>query len=235
MNAAHVLLVEAAVLVVVGGLAADADADDGRGALRQPVGEIDAGLRDRFARRNDRELRHAIEHGDLTIVEMLGRIVALNLRGNLLVQLIRVRNRDVRETGHALLQRRAVGADGVTDRRNNSGACNDNAIHVIHVFLATRFSIARTMSPTLWKSFISVSLALNGIWMSNFSSSSITSSMTSSDSTPRSVSLSLICTVLLFACLAMIWTVSAATSLIEPDLSRSAAIARARQPLSAAL
>ena len=45
------------------------------------------GLRDRFARRNHRELRHAVQHGELTVVEMLRRIEILNFRGDFLVQL----------------------------------------------------------------------------------------------------------------------------------------------------
>ena len=74
------LLVEPPELVVVGRLAADADADDGRRPLRQSVREIDAGLRDRLARRDHRELRHAVHHRDLAVVEIFRRIVVLNFR-----------------------------------------------------------------------------------------------------------------------------------------------------------
>ena len=55
----------------MGGLAADAGADDGRGAHRQRHVENEAGLRDRLARRHDGELRDAVERRQLPLGKML--------------------------------------------------------------------------------------------------------------------------------------------------------------------
>ena len=101
MNPRHVLLVDAPELIVVRGLPAGAGADDRCGTLRQAVREIETGLHDRFAGRNDRKLRYAVQHGELTFVEMLRRIEILNFRGDFLVQLFRKRNCDVCDSRQA--------------------------------------------------------------------------------------------------------------------------------------
>ena len=52
--------------------------------------EGDRSLRNRFARRHHRELRDAVEGGNLPLVEMLERIEILDLGGDLLAEFLRL-------------------------------------------------------------------------------------------------------------------------------------------------
>src|SRR2546427_12002123 len=85
---ARAFLVELAIVLVLRGLAADRGADDGRGALGKTARERKARLRDRLARGDHGELRHAVHEGELALVEMLARIEALHLGDDLLDELI---------------------------------------------------------------------------------------------------------------------------------------------------
>jgi hypothetical protein len=136
----------------MGGLSADPGPDDGRRLLRKPLVERDRGRRDGFARRHHRELRHAIQGHDLAIVEMRLRLEAFDLGDDLLQQLIRRHQRDGADSAHALEQARPIRGGAVSDRRYGAKAGDDDAVHAIHVLLATSVWIARTMSPTVTNS-----------------------------------------------------------------------------------
>ena len=103
----------------MGGLAADACADDAGCAHRQRQVEGDGGLCDRRARGHHGELRNAVERGELTLLEMLERVEVLDLGGDFLGQLFRRRSLgDRAEAADPLLETVPVGSNAVAERGN---------------------------------------------------------------------------------------------------------------------
>src|SRR5665213_4017000 len=171
--------------------AADTTTDDTGGSHRQRHVEAQARVRDRFARRDHRDLRDAIESRQLTLLEMLERIVVFNFGDDFLRQLFRRRRQcNGTETRYSALQSVPIGCDRVTQRGNSAQASNNDTAHADHdFFLATSFSMALTTSPTVSNSVRGLLvLALKGISISNFSSRSKIISTASSDSRPRASS-----------------------------------------------
>jgi hypothetical protein len=150
-DARFLLDIDAAEALIVGGLAADAGAQNGRGAHRQRHVEDEARLRDRLAGGDHRELRDAVERGELPFGKVRERIEVLHFGSDFLSQLlIRRRERNRAEPAHARFQLLPVGRDGVAERRDRAEAGDDNTIHVDHdFFCATRSSTALTTSPTV--------------------------------------------------------------------------------------
>ncbi len=100
MQARVVLAVEAPRRFVVGVLAADAGADhDGRVLAEAVAREVDAGLRDRLARRDERKLRDAVEQDQLLLVEVRQRIEIAHFGGDAEAQRFARQRGDRRDRG----------------------------------------------------------------------------------------------------------------------------------------
>ena len=87
----------------------------------------------RFTRCDHRELRHAIQHPPLTVIEMLGRSKILDLCDDLLGQLIRRDDSRLRDPGDATDKVRPIGRSRVSDRRDDTpSGHNDTMLHLMY-------------------------------------------------------------------------------------------------------
>src|SRR5262249_44244411 len=120
--------------MVDGAPAADARSHDDGGfePERLILHEIDAGIRNRFSGRDQRELRVAVVDEQLAFVEALGLVVVLHLGGDLDVDLVDWRLREAADAALAGFERRPDLGDVVAQRRNAADAGDRDANGLCH-------------------------------------------------------------------------------------------------------
>ena len=130
IDARPVLAIDATEAVVESGLSASAGTDDRGGTRRERRVQDDARMRDRLARCNDAELRHAVERRNLPLLEMAQRIETLDLTGDLLREVLEVgAKRDRAEAADPLPEVLPVGWNVVAERRDGADAGDDDPVH----------------------------------------------------------------------------------------------------------
>ena len=150
INPLLLLVIDEAKTVVQTGLSAGSGPDDASGAHRQRHVEGYRGLRNRLARRHHRKLRNPVETGNLPLLEVLERVEILDLGGDLLAQFLgRLRQRDRPDPADTLLEIVPIDGGRVPKRRDGAEAGDDDAVHITHDFLSTKFWINLTTSPTV--------------------------------------------------------------------------------------
>jgi hypothetical protein len=82
----------------------------------------------RFTRRDNSELRHAIQHPQLTVFEMLARSKILDLCDDFLGQLIRRDDSRLRDPGDTTDEVRPIGRSRVSDRRHDTPTGHNDAM-----------------------------------------------------------------------------------------------------------
>jgi hypothetical protein len=85
-------------------------------------------MRHRFARRDHGELRHAVEHCCLPVVEMSTRIKFFDLGDDLLAQLVGRDEGGLGNPADPALKARPIRGRRLSDRRDDAPPGNDNAV-----------------------------------------------------------------------------------------------------------
>jgi hypothetical protein len=137
MQARGAFRVETVEAFIDGGMAARSGADDGGGSLGQFVLQHKPGLLDGLPRGNHGELRDPVEQQQLRLFKMCFRLEALHFADQLAGGLGGGSECRWRETRPARDQRIPIIFGGLSDRRDNAKAGDDDSVQADFAFAAT--------------------------------------------------------------------------------------------------